>query len=361
MLLLLLAAMMSLLTASGETDDNVLWEGEVDLTGSSWSAYCTIDVNKVKTLGAGDRIAVTVSNASKATSSWPSVNLYTSSTSLGIQYPFWTEVDNNAEFPITKENYLTQANIASIAENGYSLKLSGAGCKLTKVVRIPFDPVLWEGTTEEFNWKEMYTVPEKLVGDLVAGDIVRVTVASATFVSGSKWPQLRFSSRSENSDRKDQYNTVALQNTALYANGAALECPRTVDYVVTEADLSVLTEKNSLYLTGSSITISKVELIKYVEPAPTTKTLDIVTTVYEGTTALTNWSRNYEQPTSIINSLQEATCSRFLSVSRVPTALIRNCASVGAQANRNMSVGHAITLVLPMTTPWNSPQNKWLL
>ena len=305
MLLLLLAAMMSLLTANGETDDNVLWEGEADLTGSSWSAYCTIDVNKVKTLGAGDRVAVTVSNASKGASSWPSVNLYTSSTSLGIQYPFWTEVDNSAEFPITKENYLTQANIASIAENGYSLKLSGAGCKLTKVVRIPFDPVLWEGTSAEVSWNAAYTVPEALVEDMAVGDTLRVTVASATFVSGSKWPVLWIRTKVTNADDNTKTDIVEVQKTNLYANSAAVECPYVVDYVVTSDDLTKLQDKNSLYLTGANYTFSKVELIKYVEPAPTTKTLDIVTTLYEGTTALTNWSRNYEQPTSIINSLQE--------------------------------------------------------
>lgn len=36
-----------------------------------------------------------------------------------------------------------------------------------------------------------------------------------------------------------------------------------------------------------------------------TKTIDVTTVLYEGTTALNNWHRNYEQSASVINSLQE--------------------------------------------------------
>ncbi|MBQ7258893.1 MAG: acetylxylan esterase [Paludibacteraceae bacterium] len=289
----------TLYAKTAEETEIVLWSGEADLTESSWSQYCTIDAEKALTLQAGDRVAVTVASASKSASNWPSVNLYAGSTSLNHQFGFWTEVDNSATFPITKEEYLCQADIDLIAANG--LKLSGAGCNLTKVVRIPFTSVLWEGETDEFAWNQEYTMPEMLVKDLAAGDTVRVTVASAEFISGSKWPTLRYSSKSTESDRKDQYNTVALQSTPIYANGAAYTCPYIVDYIVPDTDLTVLQEQNSLYLTGSSITISKVELLKYVEP---TTTLDIETVLYQGNgDTLANWSRNYEQPASVYNNL----------------------------------------------------------
>jgi len=281
------------------TEESLLWYGESDLTASSWSQYCTIDNARALTLEAGDQIAVTVSAASKATASWPSVRPYSGSTSLTPSFGFWNEVDNSATFPITKSDYLCQADIDLIQSNG--LKMSGAGCTLTKVVRIPFNPVLWEGTSETVSWNAAYTVPETLVKDLAVGDILRVTIASADFVSGSKWPAIWFRTKVTNADDNTKTDTEEVQKTNLYANSAAVVCPYVVDYVVTESDLTKLTDKNSLYITGSNYTFSKVELVKYEEP---TKTLNVETVLYEGTTALTNWSQNYNQPTSVINSLQ---------------------------------------------------------
>ena len=281
------------------TDETLLWYGESDLTSSSWGTYCTLEESKWSQLKAGDRVAVTVTSASKAAATWPSLTLYSGNSSLGVQYKYWTDVENNAEFPITKEEYLSQAEITAINAGGLNLK--GGGCNLQKIVRIPFNPVLWEGTSATVSWNVAYTVPEQLVKDLAVGDILRITIASADFVSGSKWPAIWFRTKVTDSEDNTKTNTVEVQKTNLYANSAAVECPYIVDYVVTESDLVKLTDKNSLYITGSNYTFSKVELIKYQSP---TKTLDIETVLYEGNTALANWSRNYEQPTSIINSLQ---------------------------------------------------------
>ena len=145
-ILLLMTVMLTVWSMDVRAEEIVLWEGTSDLTSSTWSSYCTIDNDKALTLEAGDRIAITVSGASKGTVTWPSVNLYSGNTSLNHQYGYWNEVDNSATFPITKEELLCQDDIDLIKNSG--LKLSGAGCCLTKVVRIPFDPVLWEGTTE---------------------------------------------------------------------------------------------------------------------------------------------------------------------------------------------------------------------
>lgn len=282
------------------TDETLLWYGESDLTSSSWGTYCTLEESKWSQLKAGDRVAVTVTSASKAAATWPSLTLYSGNSSLGVQYKYWTDVENNAEFPITKEEYLSQTEITAISTGGLNLK--GGGCNLQKIVRIPFNPVLWEGNSATVSWNAAYTVPEQLVKDLAVGDILRVTIASADFVSGSKWPAIWFRTKVTDSEDNTKTNTEEVQKTNLYANSAAVECPYIVDYVVTESDLVKLTDKNSLYITGSNYTFSKVELIKYQSP---TKTLDIETVLYEGNTPLTNWSRNYEQPTSIINSLQK--------------------------------------------------------
>ena len=165
-----------------ESNKDVLWEGISNQTNNSWTTYCTIDSDKAKTLKAGDRVAVTVSASSKEKSKWPSVNLYSGSTSLGHPYAFWNEVDNNTDFPVTKEEYLSQADINLIQSSG--LKLSGGGCTLTKVVRVPFNPVLWEGKSETVSWNAAYTVPEMLVKDFAVGDTLRITIASSDFVAG---------------------------------------------------------------------------------------------------------------------------------------------------------------------------------
>ena len=70
------------------------------------------------------------------------------------------------------------------------------------------------------------------------------------------------------------------------------------DYTIDDAILTAMTESDNILIYGKSLTITKVELFS------PTKTVDVVATLYEGSTALVNWSRNYEQPLSIINSLQ---------------------------------------------------------
>lgn len=79
----------------------------------------------------------------------------------------------------------------------------------------------------------------------------------------------------------------------LYDNGSAVKCPYVVNYVVTESDLSKLTDKNCLFITGNNYTFSKVELRKFVKSEPTTKTINVTTVLYEGKTALSNWRQNY--------------------------------------------------------------------
>ena len=296
-------------TESGTPDQNVLWEGTSDLTSSNWDTYCTIDNDKALTLKAGDRITVTVSNGvikandSDPGTKWPSIQFYSNSTALSDKWNVYSDMNNGVTFPMTKDIYLSSSEIATIAENN-NLKLNGGGCTLSKITYKAFDPVLWEGTSSEFNWKQEYVLSIGLAKDLVVGDTVRVTVASSS-MTNTQYPTLRFSSKATNSTdtRKDEYNVVPLQSNAMYSGSDVLECPRVVDYVLNETDLAVINEENSLYLTGKGITISKVELIKYVEPD--TKTLDVETVLYEGNTALTNWSQNYNQPTSVINSLQE--------------------------------------------------------
>lgn len=286
------------------TGETLLWYGESDLTSRSWGTYCTLEESRWSQLKAGDRVAVTVTNASKSVASWPSLTLYSGNSSLGVQYKFWDEVDAGATFPITKEEYLSQADVDAIIANN-NLNIRGGGCTLTRVVRTPFNSTIWEGTEAEAADETSgtkYTLPQVLVADLAENDTIRVTVSAGTFISGSKWPTLRYYSSNSESDRKDTYNRVQLQQNNLYANGSAFEWPYVVNYIVPSTDLDVVKLNNSIYLYGASIAISKVELCKYQSP---TKTLDMETVLYEGTTPLTNWSRNYEQPTSIINSLQE--------------------------------------------------------
>ena len=154
--------------------------------------------------------------------------------------------------------------------------------------------------TEEItfqSWKADYTVPTAIVQTLQVGDKITVTV---TAKGDNQWAQMNVYTKSENDSRKNQYNVVTLKNGTLYNMG---DCPLEITYTIPdETDLTAILEKNSLYLSGTAgVKVTKVKLTRYVDP---TKTLNITTVLYEGNTPLTNWSRNYEQPTSIINSLQ---------------------------------------------------------
>ena len=70
------------------------------------------------------------------------------------------------------------------------------------------------------------------------------------------------------------------------------------DYTVNDAILTAMQTEGNFAVYGNGLTITKIELFN------PTKTLDVETVLYEGTTPLTNWSKNYEQPTSVIISLK---------------------------------------------------------
>ena len=147
------------------------------------------------------------------------------------------------------------------------------------------------------SWKADFTVPTAIAQTLQVGDKITVTV---TAKGDNQWAQMNVYTKSENDSRKNQYNVVTLKNGTLYNMG---DCPLEITYTIPdETDLTAILEKNSLYLSGTAgVKVTKVKLTRYVDP---TTTLNITTVLYEGTTPLSNWSKNYEQPTSIINSLQ---------------------------------------------------------
>lgn len=150
------------------------------------------------------------------------------------------------------------------------------------------------------SWNVAFTIPTATVASLKVGDAITVKV---TDKGSNQWAQLNIDTKSENDDRKDAYNVVVLVNNKLYNMSSF---PQELTYTISEKDLTAIHEKNSLYLSGTAgVKFTEVKLTRYVDPTATTKTLAMTTTLYEGTTALSNWTQNYSQPASIINSLQE--------------------------------------------------------
>lgn len=150
------------------------------------------------------------------------------------------------------------------------------------------------------SWKTDYTFSAETIAKLQVGDVITITVIDK---GDNEWAQLNLDTKSETDERKNKYNVVVLVNNKLYNMNSF---PVDLSYTVTATDLAAIREKSSLYISGTEgVKFKEIKWKHYVDPGSTTKTLDVSTTLYEGVTPLANWTQNYSQPASVINSLQE--------------------------------------------------------
>lgn len=161
-----------------------------------------------------------------------------------------------------------------------------------------------EITTEA--WKQAFVFPTSVVETLAVGDKITYTITETAYdADNNKWPQLHLYTKSDTDSRKDEYNIVKLKDGVLYNNGASINVPTDIEYTINETDLAVIKEYNLLYLSGTAgVKFTKVKLTHYMAPNTDKEDINITTTLYEGNTALNNWSKNYEQPANIINALK---------------------------------------------------------
>ena len=174
---------------------------------------------------------------------------------------------------------LTNAGVAEILTGG--IYLAGTECNLKKVELI------------------LTSEPEDFSNTIWFGEKVcswnGVQMRTANYAAAQNGWTLRIHHKNlGGSPRLGLYNAYT---AAITGHDYAAVSGEYTDYTVDEAMLTVMATDN-FFVRGNDLTITKIELLS------STKTLDVTTVLYEGDTPLANWSKNYEQPASIINSLQ---------------------------------------------------------
>lgn len=284
--LLLLTMMLMVWNAWAATVRTTLVEN-VELS-DSWKTYFTFDADTKASLKAGDAVLVTVSSMHKENNTYPGLTLYAGSTKVSSTAEFYRE----SNFPCTIAMYLSESDIATI-KNESTLKINGSRVALTNaILEQSCSGLLWEGTTPTFSWGTYCIASSSLISSVGVGDVFTVTV-SATAESGNN---LAFRSSSELSERRNTtYNFVALQT---YDNSTIKASEdNKFTYTVTEDDLEVLKEKNSLYLSGNGVTVSKVEYTKYPY-----KTINVPIRLWSGTQVVTDgWSGHQTVTGTMLN------------------------------------------------------------
>ena len=169
--------------------------------------------------------------------------------------------------------------------------------------------------TEEItfgSWNVAYTVPTATVQTLKVGDKLTITV---TAKGDNQWAQMNVYTKSENDDRKNQYNVVTLKNGTLYNMG---DCPLEISYTIPdETDLTAIHEKNSLYLSGTEgVKVTKVKLTRYVVD-PDYETMDVVRNLWTGEqTMADSWAGYTTISASQVASVQAGDRIR-ITISRI--------------------------------------------
>ena len=268
---------------SYEVDENgehstTLWEG--DATAINWSAKTetTIAASALAKAHVGDYIQVTVTEDNSA--AYPQCYLYKMAGGACII--------NTAGYTVSKGtggtyNYrfgLTDLALAEVQADGAYIR--GAGYNITKIALISttttedYSDIVWFGN-RVCSWSGI---------ELTATDYANAAVDMKLRVHHSDFGATP---------------RISLRNSSGAITGFDWAAPvgDYTDYTINEDILTAMSGGN-LKIQGNHVTITKIELFS------PTKTLDVETVLYEGDgTAITNWSQNYNQPTSIINSLQE--------------------------------------------------------
>ena len=176
---------------------------------------------------------------------------------------------------------LTEAGLAEVQAGG--IYIAGTNCNLKKVELI--SPASPEDVSDAIFFGDWYS------------SYNGVQLRKANFAAAEKGWTLRIHHKDLASTHQISLRTA--WNTIITGYDYADVSGDYTDYAIDEAILTAMTSSDNILVYGKSLTITKIELFS------NTKTLDMETVLYEGNTPLVNWNRNYEQPTSIINSLQE--------------------------------------------------------
>ena len=175
---------------------------------------------------------------------------------------------------------LTAAGLAEVQAGGFYL--AGQNCKLTKIELI--------STNSEEDYSDAI-----FFGDRYSS-YNGVQLRKANFSSAAAGMTLRVYHKDLESTHQMSLRTA--WNTIIPGYDYADVTGDYTDYAVEGDLLAAMRDSANILIYGKSLTITKIELF-----GPT-KTIDIVTTLYQGNgDTLVNWSRNYEQPASVINNL----------------------------------------------------------
>jgi len=275
-ILLFLMVMLAAWSIDGKAETSTTL---IDVSGSpvaiNWSkeASKTVEASALTTARVGDFIQVTVVGtgnmqcAIRNSSSVPVIN-----------------TDNYTRNSVTTETVirygLTAAALAEIQAGGFYL--AGTNCNLKKVELIS------TSSTEDFSDVIFF-------GDRVSS-YNGISLRKANFSSAQSGWTLRVHHKDLQSTHQISLRTA--WNTIVTGYDYADVSGDFTDYTIDDALLTAMTGSDNILIYGKSLTITKVELFNPI------KTIDVETILYQGTTPLANWSRNYEQPTSVINSLQ---------------------------------------------------------
>ena len=201
-----------------------------------------------------------------------------SSTSV-INTDYYTR--NNVTEERTIRFGLTEAGLAEVQAGG--IYVVGTYCNLKKIELV--SPSIPEDVSDAIFFGDRYS------------SYNGVQLRKANFTAAQKGWTLRVHHKDLQTTHKMSLRTA--WNTIITGYDYADVTGDYTDYTIDDAIYTAMTESDNILIYGQSLTITKIELFNPI------KTLSVETVLYEGTTPLTNWKKNYEQPTSIINSLKE--------------------------------------------------------
>lgn len=255
-----------------------VWEGPATV---NWSGSISVQEAYVKHMKAGDIITVTATGRVDITAN-ASVNLCTK---IGegsgneiihakLKQLFY-KAANQEGGEFTESYRLTQTDVDNLHLYN-NIHLWGSNVTIASISWTPFDGVLCDEMTTNENWKTYCTVPTELIPLIEKGDTLVTTIGSKFADQTNLQLQYRSSVNANSELEKDSYNIYYLEKVPI---PSAAEFPYVHKHVVTANDVLALSEKNSLYLSGCNINVTKLALSKYVEKPTKTITLSTTETV----------------------------------------------------------------------------------
>ena len=149
------------------------------------------------------------------------------------------------------------------------------------------ETVLFEGSQEITNWGAYLPIDVNTVAEIKAGDQLIATVSEKK--AGTEWQQLNFQSKvgadftgtNQKGETKNKYDILVLNNAAIYD---VTEFPAQVTFTFAACDIEALKVQNSLYLSGTGVTVTKLVLVQ------NNPKIEVVTTLSDKTVVTGNWA-----------------------------------------------------------------------